>query len=95
MSAYIVVDVTVSDPAHYETYKSLAQDAIAQYGGRYLVRGGETVVLEGEWAPKRVVLLEFPDLATARRFYDSPEYQAAKRAREGVAQMSMVAAAGL
>ena len=95
MPAYILVDCEVTDPARYEDYKALAPAAIARYGGRYLVRGGETVRLEGDWAPKRVVVLEFPSLEAARTFYDSPEYRAARETRRGAAQMDMVAVAGL
>ena len=77
MAAYIVVDCEVTDPAKYEQYKELAPPAIARYGGRYLARGGASAVLEGDWQPKRVVILEFPSLAAAKEFYDSPEYRAA------------------
>ena len=95
MPAYLLVDCEVTDPARYETYKGLAQAAIARYGGRYLVRGGETVKLEGDWTPNRVVVLEFPTLAAARGFYDSPEYRAARAARAGAANMNMIAVAGV
>ena len=61
MAAYLLVDCDVTDPARYETYKKLAPGAIAKYGGRYLVRGGAMSRLEGDWQPKRVVVLEFPD----------------------------------
>jgi uncharacterized protein (DUF1330 family) len=94
MAAYLLVDCSVTNPAQYEDYKRLAQAAVMQYGGRYIVRGGETVVLEGSWQPNRVVVLEFPDLQRARAFYDSPEYKAARAARAGAATMNMVAVAG-
>jgi uncharacterized protein (DUF1330 family) len=94
MAAYLLVDCTVTDSAKYEQYKRLAQTAVAQHGGRYLVRGGESVVLEGSWQPNRVVVLEFPDLQRARAFYDSPEYRAARDARAGAATMNMIAVAG-
>ena len=94
MAAYLLVDCEVTDPKRYEGYKGLAQVAIAQYGGRYLARGGETVVLEGTWKPNRVVVLEFPDLERARAFYDSPEYKKARASRSGAARMNMVAVAG-
>ena len=94
MAAYLLVDCEVTDPKRYDDYKRLAQAAVAQYGGRYVVRGGETVVLEGTWKPNRVVVLEFPDLEQARRFYDSPEYRNARAARAGAARMNMVAVAG-
>ena len=95
MSAYLIVDCDVTDPVRYENYKKLAPDAIAKYGGRYLVRGGASAVLEGDWIPKRVVVLEFPDVQTARRFYSSPEYTAARAERAGAAQMNMIVAEGL
>ena len=94
MAAYLLVDCEVTDPKRYEDYKRLAQEAVAQYGGRYLVRGGEAVVLEGTWKPNRVVVLEFPDLARARAFFDSSEYAKARGARAGAAHMNMVAVAG-
>jgi uncharacterized protein (DUF1330 family) len=94
MAAYVVCDIKVTNPTQYEEYKKLAQAAVAQHGGRYLARGGETAVLEGSWQPNRVVVLEFPDLARARAFYDSPEYKAARKARGDAAQMNMIAVAG-
>jgi uncharacterized protein (DUF1330 family) len=81
MPAYLIVDAEVTDPVRYEEYRKLAPAAIARFGGRYLARGGKSVTLEGGWAPKRVVVLEFPDLATAQAFYDSPEYRAARAPR--------------
>ena len=95
MSAYVLVDCEVTDPERYETYKPLASAAIARYGGRYLARGGETVKLEGDWTPRRVVVLEFPSMDAARTFYESPEYRAARAARAGAADMNMVAVVGL
>ena len=95
MPAYIVVDCEVTDPVRYEAYKKLAQTAIAKHGGRYLVRGGETSVLEGGWRPHRIVVVEFPSANAIRRFYSSPEYQAARAKREGAARMSIIAVEGI
>jgi uncharacterized protein (DUF1330 family) len=83
MPAYVIADIEVSDPGKYEGYRALSPGAIAAYGGRFLSRGGDMQVLEGSWAPSRVVVVEFPTAAQARKFYDSPEYRAARRAREG------------
>lgn len=94
MPAYILAEIDVVDPERYEQYKALAPGAIARYGGRYLARGGETVALEGDWKPKRIVVLEFPTLEAARTFHDSPEYRAARDARKGAAHMNMIAVAG-
>jgi len=94
MAAYVLVDSEVTDPVRYEEYKRLARPAVERHGGRFLARGGATTVLEGAWQPHRVVVIEFPDVATARRWYDSPEYQAAKAARAGAAHMSMFVVQG-
>jgi uncharacterized protein (DUF1330 family) len=95
MPAYIIVDVDVTDPERYERYKAATPAAIAAGGGRFLVRGGELTVLEGDWRPSRLVVLEFEDLAAAERWYESDAYQAAAKLREGGATMRMVAVQGL
>jgi uncharacterized protein (DUF1330 family) len=94
MPAYIVANVTVTDPAAFEAYRRLAQEAIAHHGGRYLVRGGATAALEGEPKPARVVVLEFPTVDAAKRFYNSPEYLTARRARDGAARIDMFVVEG-
>ena len=95
MPAYVIVETDVRDPEQYEHYKAAASGAIEVAGGRYLARGGELTVLEGEWRPQRLVVLEFEDLGAARRWYDSPEYRDARRLREGAAALNMVAVEGL
>jgi len=81
MAAYFIVDVDVKNPQAYEAYKQAAAASIAQYGGRYLVRGGPHEVLEGDWRPTRLVVLEFPSVAAAKRWYASEEYNQAKPLR--------------
>jgi uncharacterized protein (DUF1330 family) len=93
--AYVVVETDVHDPERYERYKEASPAAVAAGEGRFIARRGEVAVLEGDWHPKRLVLLEFPDLEAVRRFYESPEYQEAKRLREGAAGFNMVAVEGL
>lgn len=83
MPAYVIADIEVSDPAKYEGYRALSPGAIAAYGGRFLSRGGNIQVLEGNWAPSRVVVVEFSTAGQAQKFYDSPEYRAARAARAG------------
>jgi uncharacterized protein (DUF1330 family) len=95
MPAYVIVETNVTDPERYEQYKAAAQAAIAAGGGRYLVRGGEIAVLEGDWQPSRLVVLEFADLAAVKRWYDSDAYQQAKQLREGAAHLRMVAVQGI
>lgn len=74
MPAYFVVNVEVTDPAGFERYRAAVPAVIAQYGGRYLVRGGAIETLEGDLGVKRLVILEFPSVDAAHRFYASPEY---------------------
>ena len=89
-SAYVLANVQVTNPQQYEEYKRLSTIAMQAHGAEVCVRGGATEVLEGDWTPDRVVLLKFPSREKAQAFYDSPEYQAAKKAREGAAVMRMV-----
>ncbi len=95
MSAFVIVEIEVHDPARYEDYKRLAEFTIAAYGGRYVVRGGRTEVLEGEWTPKRLVILEFDSVESAREWWDSPEYRAARELRWATARSTMVIVEGL
>ncbi len=95
MVAYIIVDSEILDPVKYEEYKKLTPQAIAKHGGRFLVRGGQAVTLEGDWRPNRVIVIEFPSLEAARNFYTSVEYTAARRARAGAAKMDMIAVDGV
>ena len=95
MPAYVIAETDVYDPEQYERYRAVAPDAIAAGGGRFVARGGALAVLEGDWRPKRLVVLEFEDLEAAKRWYDSPEYQEARRLREDAATLHMVAVEGL
>jgi uncharacterized protein (DUF1330 family) len=94
MPAYFIVDLEVTDPAGFEEYRKQVPDTIARYGGRYVVRGGKTEVLEGTWSPKRVVVLEFPSLEQAKRWYDSDEYRAPKALRMKTARSNVILAEG-
>ena len=95
MSTYILVDITVTDPAGYEAYKPQAAASIAAFGGRYLARGGATEVLEGDWQPGRLVILEFPDTATARAWLESDEYRGPRALRQATARANMVLLPGI
>lgn len=75
MAAYVIVELNVTDPQLFAEYAKGVPASIAAYGGKYLVRGGTTETKEGGWAPKRVVLLEFPSIEQARKWYDSTEYK--------------------
>jgi len=75
MAAYFIVEIEVTDPTPFEEYRKQVSPTIEKYGGRYVVRGGKCETIEGAWAPKRVVVLEFPSVEQAKRWYDSPEYK--------------------
>jgi uncharacterized protein (DUF1330 family) len=90
MVAYILADIEVTDLARYEGYKELAAASAAQYGGRYVVRGGAVEVLEGAWPTNRFVVLEFPDADAARRWYSSPEYSAARAIRQEASNSKLI-----
>ena len=82
MTAYVIADVTVTNPDGYAPYRPLAAASIAQYGGKFIARGGAVVPLEGGWSPTRVVIIEFPSMAAASAWYASPAYQAALKIRQ-------------
>src|SRR5687767_15463080 len=90
MPALIIVDIEVLDPVAYEDYKRLASASIAAHGGRYLVRGGRSEVLDGDWTPRRLVVLEFDSLNQAKAWRASPEYAEAKKVREICARANMI-----
>lgn len=95
MSAYVIVDIEVTDPVGYEEYKKLAAPTVAQYGGKYLARGGATETLEGEWQPKRLVILEFENMERAKAWLNSEEYRPARQLRHRYARSKMVVVAGV
>ncbi len=75
MAAYLIVDVEVTNPAGYDEYRRQVPATLAKYGGRFVVRGGASETLEGDWAPKRVVVVEFPSMEALKRWYGSAEYK--------------------
>lgn len=95
MAGYLIARVEVTSPDAYENYKTLAAAAIAKYEGRYLARGGRMETLEGDEESRRLVIVVFPTLAQAKTFYESPEYQEAKVAREGAANGQFVIVDGI
>jgi uncharacterized protein (DUF1330 family) len=94
MPAYVIADVTVNDATAMEEYRKQVPATIAKYGGRYLVRGGAHQALEGEWKPNRLVILEFPTLAQAQRWYDSEEYKGPKALRMKAGRTNVVMVEG-
>jgi uncharacterized protein (DUF1330 family) len=95
MAAYIIVDVKITDPEVYAQYRQLTPASIAAYGGRFIVRGGPTETLEGDWSPGRVVVLEFESVARAKAWWASAEYAAAKALRQRSATTRMIVVEGV
>ena len=95
MSAYIIANVEVTNPTQYEEYKKWSSEAMKTHGAEVCVRGGKVEVLEGDWNPQRLVLLKFPSVEAANKFYASPEYGKAREARAGAAIMRMVVVEGV
>jgi uncharacterized protein (DUF1330 family) len=93
--AFVIVETDITDAEQYATYQAVGPGVVAAAGGRIAVRGGEQVVLEGDWTPTRLVVMEFENLEAAKRWYASPENQEAKKLREGAASLKMVAVEGV
>ena len=95
MPAYVINDMEITDPTLFEQYKALSPATVAQYGGRFLARGGHIETLEGSWSPRRVVILEFPSMTQPKAWADSPEYAPAKRLRQLSAKSNLVMIEGV
>lgn len=95
MTAYVIVDINITDPVRYDEYKKLASPTVELYGGRYIARGGKTETLEGDWLPSRLVILQFDSIDQARTWLNSPEYSAIKTIRHQTATSKMVVVEGL
>ena len=94
MSAYIIVQVEVTETAGYDDYKKMVPPSLATYGGKFVVRGGACETLEGSWQPERVVVLEFPTVARAKEWWASDEYRDAKALRQRTAKTEMIVVEG-
>jgi uncharacterized protein (DUF1330 family) len=94
MPAYLIADVDVQDPEGYLEYRRLVAPTVAQFGGRFLARGGKSETLEGNWIPRRLVLIEFPSWEKLQAWYDSPEYAPALELRKRCAVSKLVMTEG-
>ena len=94
MSAYVVVQVDVKDPVRYEAYKKMVPPTLEKFGGRFLVRGGQTHTMEGTWSPRRLVVVEFPSVEQAKAWWNSPEYAEAKALRQATSDSQLLIAEG-
>jgi uncharacterized protein (DUF1330 family) len=95
MPAYLILDIHVVDPEEYAAYRERAPATLEAYGGRYLVRGGEHEVVEGDWDPERVVVVEFPSVERAREWYASPEYRELAEMRQRAAPSQVLLVQGV
>ena len=95
MPAYIIVDVTITNPEEYEAYKLLTPASITAHAGRFIVRGGATEILEGDWHHGRIVVLEFPTTGQAKTWWASAEYATAKAIRQRTAHTNMILVEGI
>ena len=95
MAGYVIADVEVTNPELFGEYRALVPETVELYGGRYLARGGETTLIEGDRAPSRAVIIEFESAARAKEWYDSPEYEPVKRMRLDSANSNVVIVEGL
>lgn len=94
MAAYIIVEVDIHNPAEYEDYKKLTPGSLVPYDGRFIVRGGAAENLEGDWQPKRIVVLEFPSVERAKEWWASSEYAPAKALRQRTSTTRMIVVEG-
>ncbi len=95
MSAYLIVQVEVTEPGEYDEYKKMVPPSLAAYGGKFVVRGGACETLEGSWQPTRLVVLEFPSMAKAKQWWASAEYRDAKAIRQRTAKTEMILVEGI
>lgn len=94
MKAYVIVDITITDPTRYEDYKKLTPGSLVPFDGKFIVRGGSAETLEGQWAPGRVVVLEFPSMEKAKAWWSSAGYAPAKAIRQSASQAKMIVVEG-
>ena len=95
MSAFVIFDVEISDPVRYQEFMQGVKPALEQAGARYLARGGPHKVYEGDWVPRRIVILEFPSVVAWEKFYEGPVYQGLKSIRDQCSTARLVSVEGL
>ena len=95
MSAYVIVDLEIVDPVGYEEYKKLASATVEKYDGTYIVRGGPVEMLEGDWNPKRIVILEFESMQRAKEWVNCEEYREPRKMRHRTAKTKMILVEGV
>ena len=95
MAAYVIVEIEIIDPVGYEEYKKQAAATVHKYGGKYIARGGKTEVLEGDWNPKRIVVLQFESMEHAKEWLNCEEYRKPRKMRHKTAKTNMILVEGV
>jgi len=95
MFAYVIVEIDVVDPSGSEEYKKLAGATVERYGGKYVVRGGAAETLEGDWDPKRIVVLQFDSMQRAKEWLNCEEYREPRKMRHRTAKTKMILVEGV
>jgi uncharacterized protein (DUF1330 family) len=95
MTAYVIFDVEIRDAAQYQEFMANVKPELEKVGGKYLARGGTHKIYEGDWEPRRLVLLEFPSVAAFETFYYGPTYQGLKSIRDACSSARLVSVEGL
>jgi len=95
MAAYVIVEIDIGDPVGYEEYKKLAGAPVEKYGGKYIVRGGRTEVLEGDWHLKRILVVQFDSMQRAKEWLNSEEYREPRKARQRTARTRVIVVEGV
>jgi uncharacterized protein (DUF1330 family) len=94
MPGYVIAEVTVTHPEEYARYREMVPPTVAKYGGRFVVRGGKTETVEGQWSPTRLVVIEFESAARAKEWWASEEYREAKALRQRTARSNVLIVEG-
>ena len=95
MPAFVIVEIDIVDPVGYEEYKKLADATVKKYSGKYIVRGGKAETLEGDWDPKRIVVLEFESTDRAKEWLNCEEYRETRKMRHRTARTNMILVEGV
>jgi uncharacterized protein (DUF1330 family) len=95
MAAYVIAQIEVTDPEGYARYREMAPSTVERYGGRYIVRGGTVEALEGDWAPTRLVILQFESVERAKEWWNCEEYAEAKALRQRTTNSKLTVVEGL
>jgi uncharacterized protein (DUF1330 family) len=95
MPAYVIADLTITDPQGFDEYRQMVPATIAKYGGKYVVRGGQLETMEGNWKPQRLVIIEFDSVERAKEWWACEDYHEAKALRQRTAMTNLIIVEGV